>query len=139
MIERPEVCVHKMIQFAFDKLISIDEYPGDSEQACSNLAKMCEELAECCLEFAQDSDLIAVAVQHCLLHRKKSRNQIGIRFLRARLGKDVRFFGRVVAKVLWDMPIVSKQVSNTNKKKNANKNIFDFLTHKNIQSTFFRL
>lgn len=115
MIERPEACVHKMIQFVHDKLISIDEleHAADLEPAWPNLSTMCEELSECCLGFAQDSDLIAAVVQICLQHRLASRKQVGIRFLRASLGNDVRFFGRIVAKVLWDMPIVSKHVSNT--------------------------
>lgn len=116
VIERPEACVHKMIQFVRDKLISIDEleHAADLELAWPNLSAICEELSKCCLGFAQDSDLIAAVVQICLQHRLRSRKQVGIRFLRAILGNDVRFFGRIVAKILWDLPIVSKQVSNTN-------------------------
>lgn len=118
-----------MTQFAFAKLISINGEAGNLEHTWPNLAKMFEELSDCCLEFAQDSDLIATVVQYCLQHRLESRKQIGIRFLRASLGKDMRFFGRVVAKVLWDMPrIVSKHVSNINIKKlwTVNKEILYF-------------
>lgn len=115
MIERSEAGVEKMIRFIFVKLKTIDEYPDilvRNDNVWPHIASICKELSKCCMQFLQDTKLIAEIIQYCLKHRLESRKQIGNQFLCGSLCNDNEFFGQVVAKVLWELPkITSKKVS----------------------------
>lgn len=103
-----------MTQFVRGELISIDELEqaADLEPAWHKLLKMCEELSEYGIPSRfrphrrSGSELFAAAT---------TKSQTGRHWISAsQSGNGVRFSVEIVAKVLWDMPIVAKHVSNTN-------------------------
>lgn len=108
-----KVCARKMIQFAFDKLKSINVILEQGDHVLPNISTMCNELSQHCLQYATNDsgiDLIAKLIVHCY---QQNRKETAIKFFRGSSKlTDYKVFSQIIASVLWNLPtLVLQKVS----------------------------
>lgn len=119
-VEQPDVVVKRMLQFLFNKLKAIDADPDvltRDKNNWPNMSAMCDTFLFCGMSFLQDSSLVTNMIEYCILHKKPSYEDIGMRYFRIILKKGATFSNPIVIRmILGKARIALKRVRNARRK-----------------------